>query len=545
VARVVHELPDHGIFASVTPGHRAALWSIAVGLVGAALVWWITPHGTGLSPDSVYFIAAARWTLAGDGVRSLDGGLLVRSPPLYPVALAAAAWVSRSDPLEAARWLNATLFAVLLGLAVFLAARIARRTAAGIAAALVLLVSKDTLMLHAMAWSEPLAIVLGTGGLVLVARHIETGRIRFFALAAIGLGLAALARYAAVAYAITGAAGLLVLDRATPPLRRTAKAVILALLATGPILLWWHGAGAPMGLADRVLDFHPLRWWEVDRAAATMIGWIAPPELFSRLSGASLLLLTAAVGAWMFRRADPRTRTGGPLALLLLLLAPVYVAVVVVLKLALSSPAGGGGTIPLDTRMLGPVQIVLVIASVGLVAQWLPNPSSQRARLILPAIVLALVAAHGTVTARWARAARAEGLVYAKRSLRTSGLLNRVRALPPTARLWSNAHDLIYIRTGRCARRLPWHTWAAGTRLNPSFASDWRALLGQPEAYVAWFNAFTWRAYLPTESELATAPSVAPLASFSDGTLYRIAASPAESLKVLAQPPCPPPPAGN
>jgi hypothetical protein len=91
----VRQLPDHGIFVSVTPGHRAAAWSITVGLGGATLVWWITPHGAGLSPDSVYYIAAARWVLAGDGVRSLDGGgPLTVFAPLYPAVLAGAASVS-------------------------------------------------------------------------------------------------------------------------------------------------------------------------------------------------------------------------------------------------------------------------------------------------------------------------------------------------------------------------------------------------------------------------------------------------------------------
>ncbi len=299
----MREFPDPGIFIGVTPRRRAATWSITVGLVGAALVWRITPHGAGLSPDSVYYIAAARWALAGEGVRSLEGGPLTHFPPIYPIVLAAAGWVSRSDPLDAARWLNAALFAALLALAGVLAVRIGRRTAAGVAAALPLLVSKDTLILHAMAWSEPLAIVLGTGGLALVARHIKTGRTPPLVLAAIGFGLAALTRYAAVAYTLTGAAGLLLLDRTTPPLRRATKAVTLALLAVGPLVLWWRLTGARIGLADRTLDFHPLGRWDAEKATATIMGWIGLPNVSPWLGGVSLVLLTAGLSAWMFRRA--------------------------------------------------------------------------------------------------------------------------------------------------------------------------------------------------------------------------------------------------
>jgi hypothetical protein len=536
MAGAVRAFPGHGIFVGVTPGRRAAVSSIAVGLVGAALVWLTTRHGAGLSPDSVYYVAAARSALAGEGVRSLEGGPFTHFPPFYPMVLAAAAWVSRSDPLDAARWLNAGLFAVLLALSGLLAARIGQRPTAGVVAALVLLVSKDTVLLHAMAWSEPLAIVLGTGGLALVARHIKTGRTPPLALAAIGFGLAALTRYAAVAYTIAGAAGLLLLDRTTPPLRRATKAVTLTLLAGGSLVLWWRVTGARIGLADRTLDFHPLGRWDAEKAIATTMGWIGLPDVSPWVGGVLLVLLTAGLSAWMFRRGGPwvvRT-TASPIALLLLLFGAVYVAFIVACRLFVDA------AILLDARILAPVQVVLVIAGAGLAAQWLSDPISHRARFTLGAAVIALLAAHGAVTARWARAVRADGLFYTKRSLRNSALLERVRALPPTVLLWSNAPDVVYIHTGRCARMLPRHKRPDSDRPNPGFASEWSTLLGQPDAYVAWFNAFTWRSYLPTESELAASPSVAPAASLTDGTLYQIASSGAESFAASADPACPP-----
>ncbi len=532
----MREFPDHDIFVGVTPSRRTAAWSITVGLVGAALVWRATPHGAGLSPDSVYYVAAARWALAGEGVRSLEGGPLTHFPPFYPIVLAAAAWVSRSDPLDAARWLNAALFAVLLALAGLLAARIGRRPAAGLAAALVLLVSKDTVLLHAMAWSEPLALFLGTAGLALVARHIGTGRTAPLALAAIGFGLAALTRYAAVAYAIAAGAGLLLLDRTTPPLRRTTKAITLALLAAGPLILWWRLTGARIGLANRTLIFQPLRRWDLDKATATIAGWLVPANVSPWVGGVALVLLTAGLGVWVIRRAGPRlARTpGGPLASLLLLFAAVYLAFIVGCRIFVDA------AILLDARILAPVHVVLVIAGAGLAAQWLPDPMPHRARLALLAAVLVLAAAHAAGTARWVRAVRADGLFYTKRSLRNSALLDQVRALPPTARLWTNAPDVVYILTGRCARWLPRHERPESGQPDPGFASDWRALLGQPNAYVAWLHAFTWRSYLPTESELTASPSVAPVASLADGTLYRIAGSGGEPIAASAEPACPP-----
>jgi quinoprotein glucose dehydrogenase len=534
----VRRFPDHGIFVSVTPGRRAAAWSIIVGLLGAALVWRITPFGIGLSPDSVSYVAAARWALAGQGVRSLEGGPLAHFPPFYPVLLAAAGWVLRADPLDAARWLNAALFAVLLGLAGLVAARIGRRPAAGLAAALLLLVSRDTVLLHAMAWSEPLAIVLGTVGLVLMARHIETGRRRLLALAAVALGLAALTRYAAVGYALAAAGGLLLLDRATPPLRRTIKAVALALVAAAPLVLWWLLTGARVGLGDRTLTFHPLGRWDATKAAGTFSGWIGLPNTPPWVGGVLFVLLAAGLGAWLLRRAGPRLWADEPLAALLLLFSAVYVVVVVVCRVVVDA------AILFDARILAPAQVSLVMAAAGLVARGLPDPMPRRTRLALWVVGLALVTAHVAGTARWAREARADGLFYTKRSLRTSELLARVRALPPTALIWSNAPDVVYIRTGRCARLLPRRQRPDNGRPDPGFASGWRELLGEPDAYVAWFDAFTWRSYLPTESEFAAAPSIETVTSLADGRLYRISSPGAESVRASVELACPTIPRG-
>lgn len=535
----MRRLPEHDIFVSVTLGRRATPWSIAVGLVGAALVCWVTVDGAGLSPDSVSYVAAGRWALAGEGVRSLEGGPLMHFPPLYPGLLAAAAWVSHSDPLDAARWLNASLFAVLLTLVGLVAARIGRQPAAGLAAMLLLLVSRDTVLLHAMAWSEPLAIVLGMGGLALVARHIETGRLPALAFGAAALSLAALTRYAAVGYALAAAAGLLLLDRAAPLRRRTVKVIALALVTAGPLVVWWLSTGARIGLGDRTLTFHPLGRWDATKAAGTLMAWIGLPNASPWVGSVLVALLAAGLGAWAFGRGYVRTVTNDAFAALLLSLAAVYLAVVMVCRLFVDA------AILFDARILAPVQVSLVTAGAGLVARGLPHPMPRRTQLALSAVALAFVAAHVAATARWAREARADGLFYTKRSLRKSALLAQVRALPPTALLWSNAPDVVYIHTGRCARLLPRHQRPDNGRPDPGFASGWREMLGQPDAYVAWFDAFTWRSYLPTERELAAAPSIATVTLLADGSLYRIASSSAESVTASVQPACPPTPRGE
>ena len=498
------------------------------------MVWIATSRGAGISPDSVHYVAAARWLLAGEGLRAPDGTPLIHFPPLYPVVLAAAAWVSESDPLDAARWLNAALFAVLLAMAGLLAFRISRRASAGLAAALVLLVSRDTVLLHAMAWSEPLAIVLGTGGLALVARHLETGRARVLLAAVIALALAILVRYAAVAYTLTAAAGLILLDRRRPPARRAVKALTVGFAAGMPLILWSLSAGGGPAVGGRTIDFHPLTTWDLQKAAGTLAGWIVPPDTSRTVAAIATVLLAAGILTLIRLRRGQRMARG-PLESILLLCVAVYAVFIVLCRISLDA------AILFDARILAPLPVLLAIALTGLAGRGMAVLMPARQRWLLAAALIPALGTHAVGTARWVRTARTDGLFYTRRGLQSSALLKQVRALAPTALIWSNAPDAVYVLTGRCVRGLPRRTRPESGRSEPGFAAQWQSLLRQPEAYVAWFNAFAWRSYLPSEAELAVSPAVTAVAPLPDGTLYHITASRERSAAAQAQPPCAPP----
>lgn len=505
---------------------------LAAAAAGAGAVWIATARGAGISPDSVHYVAAARWLLAGEGLRALDGTPLIHFPPLYPVALAAASWVSRSDPLDAARWLNAGLFGLLLAMAGLLACRISGRVSAGVAAALVLLVSRDTVLLHAMAWSEPLAIVLGTAGIALMARHIETGRTSALIVGALVLALASLARYAAVAYTVAAVAGLFLLDRRTLPLRRVVKALGAGFAAGLPLVLWSLLARSGQGVGGRTVDFHPLTTWDLRKAGGTLAGWVAPPDTPPIGAAIATVVVLAAVFALVVHWRRQRMDTA-PLAWILLLSAAVYAAFIALCRMTVDA------AILFDARILAPIPVLLVIAVAGLAG--LGVPILARRRWLATAALAALFAGHAFGTARWVRSARNQGLFYTRKGLQASPLLDRVRALPSSALVWSNAADAIYVLTGRCVRGLPRRTRPESGRPEPGFPAEWERLLRQPEAYVAWFDAFAWRSYVPSQAELAAAPTVSVFVPLRDGALYRVSAPPDRAGTRHPLPPCAPP----
>jgi quinoprotein glucose dehydrogenase len=506
---------------------------LALAAAGTIAVWIATGRGAGISPDSVEYVAAARWLLAGKGLRALDGTPLIHFPPLYPVALAAAAWMSGSDPLDAARWLNAGLFGFLLALAGLLACRISGRVSAGLAAALVLLVSRDTVLMHAMAWSEPLAIVLGTAGLALLARHLETGRTHELMLAALALALATLTRYAAVAYTIAAIAALCLLDRGTLPARKLVKALSVGFAAVLPVGLWSVLARRGGGVGGRTLDLHGLTVSDLRKAAGTLASWVVPADTPAIIAVIATLVAVAAVFALVLRWRRQRT-DGLPLPRILLLFAAVYAAFIAFCRMTIDA------AILFDARILAPMLVVLVIVVSGLAGLGLPT-LGHRWRWLVAAALAVLVGAQAFGTARWMRSARNQGLFYTRRGLETSPLLNRVRALPSTALVWSNAPDVIYVLTGRCVRRLPRRAHPESGRPDTGFTAAWEALLQQRDGYVAWFNAFDWRSYLPSQSELTASSTVSVFVPLRDGTLYRVTASPGRGVARQQPASCAPP----
>jgi hypothetical protein len=67
-------------------------------------------HGSGLTPDSASYIAAARNLARGRGATLYDGRPMTLWPPLFPAVMAAMSFVTRLDPIRLAPFLCAALF---------------------------------------------------------------------------------------------------------------------------------------------------------------------------------------------------------------------------------------------------------------------------------------------------------------------------------------------------------------------------------------------------------------------------------------------------
>ncbi|MCZ7551666.1 MAG: hypothetical protein B6D39_04155 [Anaerolineae bacterium UTCFX2] len=80
---------------------RLYIYIIAIGITSFMLMIWITPFGSGVSPDSVTYIEGAKSLLSGQGY-SRDGSPITHFPPLYSLFLAIVG-IFKNDLVQASR----------------------------------------------------------------------------------------------------------------------------------------------------------------------------------------------------------------------------------------------------------------------------------------------------------------------------------------------------------------------------------------------------------------------------------------------------------
>ena len=187
------------------------LYGILIGLL-SLFGSWIIFYGTALGPwggaDSVEYLVSARNMLRGIGIGyySANGIFYWISlhPPFYSIVLGAVSLLG-PDLIDAARWLNIVLFALILGLTGTLFWRYSSSPALAVLAGLLIMAFPEMLNMSTAAMSEPLFIFLCILHAVLLILYFRSGRRRFLLLAGLAAGLAAVARYIGIALIAAGA----------------------------------------------------------------------------------------------------------------------------------------------------------------------------------------------------------------------------------------------------------------------------------------------------------------------------------------------------
>jgi hypothetical protein len=467
-------------------------------LAGLVAVIAATAKGLYVSPDAVFYVGTARNWLDGRGLTP-PAGLppLEHFPPLFTVVLAAVGRLG-VDPLTGARVVNALAFAGIVLLVGVVVRAQTRSVPAGLVAAVLAAAAVDLLTYSASALTEPLFILLGLAGLVVLASYLEVPRPALLAGAAALVAAAFLTRYVGVALVVAGVAALLWR-------RRWWAAAVFGAVSVAPVGLWLFWAGG-RGTSDRTVAVHMFGAEYLGQAARPLSRWIVP---WPKPPVGLLLAVLLVAGAIAVARRLPVTAGARPsLSWLLVVFTVAYLAVLLANR-ALTDATGR-----LDARFLAPLHVVAILLVV---------PALWRRRLPAPALALAglLVVAQMADAVAWTVGGLTDDSVsrrgYAATALRQSPLM--AHAGTP---LYTNAPDAVYFVTGRTSTPIPATRDYLTGRPNDRYAEQLAAMRAAG-GHLAYFDAITFRrSFQPSRSELEASLPLEVVAHDDVGTLYRL-----------------------
>ena len=222
---------------------QTGTWIIAAlicAAAGAGILFISMSQGVGVGGDATIYITSARNLLAGKGLGLINAAgdfrLIPYFPPFYSLVLAFFGLFT-SNLSFVALVLNLIFFAGLIFLLTFWTLRISERLFPGLLLGLLLAGSPIMIPAYSWAMSEPLAILLGFGGFILLEKGLIENRRLLFWISAALLGLSFLTRYSSAAF--IGAAVLLILFFEGERLKdRFLSAVCFGGIAAAPMIVW-------------------------------------------------------------------------------------------------------------------------------------------------------------------------------------------------------------------------------------------------------------------------------------------------------------------
>lgn len=348
-------------------------WLVLLLIAGGAA--WYLSGCMRLSPwgfsDSATYLSAARNFAKGVGLGLVlpDGTFesLQIFAPFYSIVLSLFARFGL-DLVSVSRFLDIFFFALLVFSSGWLFYRISESWLMALCFSLLIAMTPSLARDYTSMMSEPLAIVLGLLGFLLLLLAIKKESLWLLVIAGVLSGLSALTRYALIAVPVAGVVSILFLSR-VPERKRLANGLIYGLLSGLPAGLWLlrqflnssnigsRHYSLAVSLSEKITSFAShvfgvVKYWFPYRS--NMIPGVSAdvvlPILFSFIliivAGGMILSIT-------LRKVDGRQFDTWLLLFGFLLLAICYLGFLLVTYIVSTE------TISIDNRMLSPLTIMI------------------------------------------------------------------------------------------------------------------------------------------------------------------------------------------
>jgi len=512
----------------ITKSSGVVATCVLISLFGSALILWGTRNGIGLWVDSASYIGAASNLLAHRGLTlPFEGGeRFSASAPLYALLLAGVG-VTGVDVFEGARWIGAFFFGATMlvaGLAVFFYGR--SKSVVPAITTLAVLLTPELIQLHEFALTEGLFLLTGTLGLILLARYGDTSKNVFLFTSGAMIALACLTRYIGVVFIGTGIVGML-LDSRYEWRSRLKDTVVWSLVCVMPLILWELTASATeAGPSPRALGWNPIPLWKLGLAADVVSSWMLPtwiPSILFVVAVLAPVLLLATRSQFVRELMFPSKPASLASLPRLLALFNIGYACFLVGVLALIEPATAT-----NARILAPAHLAAILLA-GCAWQRVEEQSGRsRLRLFsrLSAVWILLLCAVRFPDA-FTRNTLVVSVDFAAKQWSASPVMEQVKQLPKTVRIYTNAPEAVYLVTGRSSSALPRKIIPRLNRPNGRFQEEMAAIKNavNQDAVFVYFNEMR-RYFLPTKEELVDYFSLRTIVEVSDGVILKFAPTP-------------------
>ena len=516
----------------------------ATALVGLLVVGYSTALGPNANSDSVAYVAVSRNFLQGRGFGILQAsGQFVpqaHTPPLFPLALASAGWIG-ADQIQAARWLNALFFAVVIFMAGWMVYRASGSRWIGLAAAGLILTFPPLMENSSGILSEPMFLAAGMASVLALVYYFPDSDRKMLVISALFAALALLTRYAGAAYIAAGTLAVLVLgDRDLK--RRLTDTIVITVVAIVPGILWllWIEA-QPNSEPARVWIWKFSNLWdrtEALRGAFVDLGWNWVPllsvifEPTYRWKLASLIIVAVAVATVfgfvsykIFR--DPhislRRSLTAKAVILLLLVGGSHIGLLTITFL-FSLPALDQADI--NERLVLPAAVMILLAS--LMIAMLVGSAWPRLQALPYVLALLGLAWFLPQSVDAVESLHNNAFGFTGPAWRQSETIQAARALPQETILISNESAAIMFYLDQAAYDIP-ELMPGGARSESVRFGEGRSgeerIFREEGAALILFDSVTrqFESIYPgqgqTRSELLN-QGLIPFAELSDGTIY-------------------------
>lgn len=426
------------------------LFVLACSGLAIALVVAATRHGPGISVDSTFYLSAGRNLADGHGLVAFNGTSLTHFPPGFPVVVAMLVKLGVGAP-DAARYANALAFGTIVVLSYVLLRRHVRSRVITAMSTGLIAISPSLLSISAMAWSEPLFVIVTVVLLLTLGNVLDGGhgnRLPLVLGSATLVWIGFMVRYAGIALLVLGTIVILA-SRFRSGLRRAIVcAAAFGALSMAVPALWMT--------RNVVLGADPIGTREQSTRSAmtntsdaidTASKFLAPERVPSPWRVLALIALMAVAGRviWIVTARSATSPTSVPALLPVVGFLVVYCAFVI-------TSASISAVDPVDDRLLSPLVVPFVVL-IAWTADHLPDVVRVECRRVVSIAVVAILGVWllGSLvrTTDLVAVGARDGAGYASSQWQNSPLMAAVARAPERSLVYSNDPFAVYFVTGR------------------------------------------------------------------------------------------------